>query len=358
MDARRRLASLVLESGWSVTAAAADAGVSRQTAYLWLGRARVGGVAAIEEMPRRPLRSPRRAPEGIARAVLEAAEQYPAWGPRTLRAVLWPAGEAPVCERTVARILARAGRRAMPAYRPARSPIHFERAHPNELWQTDFKRVGHTAARRDTLSVLDDASRFCLALQPLPDQTLESAWSALWEAFGEYGLPQQILSDNGAAFRNNATWRWSLFDLKLMLLGIRSTHGRPYHPQTQGKVERFHGTIERELRFARASDVEAELQAFRTRYNWARPHQALELRTPGSVYAPSLRARPDRMPEPFFPQGAIIRKVHEGGWLSYRGERYKVGRALQGLPIGILETTTPALVWGDFILAPLDDLKV
>jgi transposase InsO family protein len=263
-----------------------------------------------------------------------------------------------VCERTVARLLARAGRRVMPYPAPAVAPMRFERELPNELWQTDFKRVGHTATRSESLSLLDDASRFCLALAPLPDQKLASAWSALWEAFGEYGLPEQILSDNGPAFRNNATWRWSLSDLRLMLLGIRSAHGRPYHPQTQGKIERFHGTLERELRLGRGCDVAAELEAFRVRYNWVRPHQALGMRTPGSVYAPSARIRPARMPEPFFPEGATVRKVHDTGLLQYRGGRYKVGRALEGLPIGILEGETPALVWGDFVLAPLQDLKV
>jgi hypothetical protein len=210
------------------------------------------------------------------------------------------------------------------------------------------------------MSVIDDSRRFCIALTRLPDQTLESAWSVLWEAFGEFGLPEQMLSDNGAAFRNNATWRWSQFDLRLMLLGIRSCHGRPYHPQTQGKVERFHGTIQKEICFKKDSDIQQELNNFRNRYNWIRPHQSLDMRPPGSLYSPSPRLRPATMPEPFFPDGAVIRRCQDNGLISYKGQHYKLGKALKGLPIGILHTDTesPKVVWGNFTLASLEEMKV
>ena len=233
----------------------------------------------MSERSRRPLRSPGRTPEEVQRLVLGAAAEYPAWGPKTLHALLWPPGEAPVCERTVARILARAGRRCLPERLVDPAPHRFEREAPNELWQADFKRIGPRKERREALSVLDDATRFCIALAGVEDQTLGTVWETLWEAFGQFGLPEQILTDNGPAFRSNATWRWSSFDLRLMLLGIRPLHGRPYHPQTQGKVERFHGTLEREVRFEGSS--EEELSRFRDRYNWVRPHHALAMRTPG-----------------------------------------------------------------------------
>ena len=360
MDGRRRLASLVLDSGWSVSGAAREMGVSRQTAHEWVERAKQMGLAGMDVRSRRPKHIARLTPDDITAAVLAIAEQYPAWGPKTLYALLWPKGEAPVCERTVARILARTGRRvALHKSSPA-AEIRFERENSNDLWQTDFKRVGHHRLRSDSLSILDDAHRYCIALRQLPDQTLASAWSVMWEAFGEYGLPLKVLSDNGSAFRNNATWRWSLFDLRLMLLGIRSGHGRPYHPQTQGKVERFHGTMQREICFQKDSDVQKELHAFRDRYNWIRPHHALDMRTPGSIYTPSPRPRPATMPEPFFPEGAVIRKCHDNGTISYKGQIYRVGKALGGLPIGILtsETESPKVVWGNFILAVLDDMKV
>lgn len=360
MDARRRLASLVLESGWTVAEAARESGVSRQTAHEWVGRARQEGLAAMAEKSRRPTRIARSSPASVTQEVMAIAEQYPSWGPHILYKLLWPDGAAPVSERTVARILARAGRRVVPAGGPkAAATIRFERSEANELWQADFKRLGPRRNRQDSMAVIDDAFRYCLALVHVPDQTLESAWSVLWDVFGEYGCPLQFLCDNGSAFRNNATWRWSLFDLRLMLLGIRSAHGRPYHPQTQGKVERFNGTIEREIHFENALCIQKELDAFRDRYNWIRPHQALDMRTPGSLYQPSGRKRPTRMPEPFFPEGAFIRKTNEGV-ISFKGHRYKLGRAFTNLPVGLLEDEhgTLNLVWGNFILAPLNDFRV
>src|SRR5579871_1214970 len=360
MDARRKLVSRVLDSGLSVAAAAREAGVSRQTVHLWLGRARAEGVAQMQEYSRRPHQSPSRCSEAVVDAVHEMAQRYPSWGPAKLHALLWPAGTAPVSERTVARILARAGRRILPARAPAPEPMRFERSMPNELWQTDFKRAGHRRGRHDALTVIDDAARFCIALRVVPDQTLNSVWGVLWSAFGEFGMPEAVLSDNGPAFRNNATWRWSSFDLRLMLLGIRPLHGKPYHPQTQGKVERLHGTIERELRFEPESNVQELLEQFRNTYNWTRPHQALDQRTPGSLYQPSNRRRPAHMPEPFFPDGALIRKCQDTGIFSYGGTRYKLGRAFEGLPIGLLSDSDGGLnlAWGEFVLGLAADLKV
>lgn len=360
MDSRRRLASLVLESGWSVADAARDSGVSRQCAHEWVKRARADGLLGMEEKSRRPKRMPTATSDEVVGVVLAAASEYPSWGPCTLHALLWPDRRAPISERTVARILNRAGRRVMKPNSNPKATMRFERDEPNELWQIDFKRVGHTIARSNSLSVIDDASRFCIALTSVPDQTLESTWSVLWEAFAEFGIPLQILSDNGPAFRSNATWRWSSFDLRLMLLGIRPTHGRPFHPQTQGKVERFHGTMEREILFERGGDVPKELATFRDRYNWVRPHHALDMRTPGSVYKPGPRHRPGLMPKPFFPEGAVLRKAGPGGVFHFQGQLYRLGKAFDGLPVGLLikDQEHHQVVWGDFILGPLADFKI
>lgn len=235
------------------------------------------------------------------------------------------------------------------------SEVHrFEREASNELWQADFKKFGPRQTRVETFNVLDDATRFCLVSQVVPNQTLEALWNALWEAFGSYGLPQAILTDNGSAFRNT-TWRWSNFDLRLMLLGIQPCHGRPYHPQTQGKVERFHGTMQCEL--GRVTLQTQALKEFRDRYNWARPHEALDMKTPGAVYQPSHCKRPERMPEPFFPEGTQLRKADETGVFSFKGKNYKLGRSFGKLPVGILEDSLGILqvVWGKFTLAPLQD---
>jgi transposase InsO family protein len=234
----------------------------------------------------------------------------------------------------------------------------FERADCNELWQSDFKRIGRRRVSRETVTLLDDASRFCLAVAPVIDQTLTSWWEVFWEACGAYGPPEAVLTDNGPAFRNNATWRWSSMDLRLALLGIRSLHGRPYHPQTQGKVERLHGTLERE--HPNSEPTQQTLESFRTRYNWERPHEALDMKTPGTRYVPSPRKRPDKLPEPFFPKGTVTRVPDMNGVFSYKGKRYKAGKAFAQGPIGICADANGELflAWADSLLCPLNDILV
>lgn len=356
MDSRRRLVSLVSE-GRSVASVAREMGVSRQTAYCWLERAAQDGLAQMQERSRRPHSSPKECDSALVNEVLRASSEHPYWGARKLHALLWKRETAPVCERTVGRILKRHGRSVG---RPEATPEghRFERAASNELWQADFKKLGPRQNRVETFNVLDDATRFCVLSQVVPNQTLEALWNVLWDAFEGYGLPLAILTDNGAAFRNNATWRWSSFDLRLMLLGIQPAHGRPYHPQTQGKVERFHGTMQREL--GRAFQTPEDLEQFRTRYNWVRPHEALDLKAPGTVYQPSSRTRPERMPDPFFPVGTQLRKADDTGTISFKGRSYKLGRSFAKLPVGILEDAEGILqvVWGTFTLAPLQEFHV
>jgi len=357
MDARRRLVSLVRE-GRSVGSVCAELGISRQTAYLWLKRAEEEGLEKMAERSRRPSTSPNESSADIVQSILQAWEEHPYWGARKLHALLWKDGKAPVCARTVGRVLAR-NRRAAGVKGMQEPQIHrFERAASNELWQADFKKLGPRRNRVETFNVLDDASRFCVLCRAVPNQTLDSLWGVLWEAFADYGLPGAVLTDNGPAFRNNGTWRWSSFDLRLMLLGIRPSHGSPYHPQTQGKVERFHGTLQREL--GEGFSHEEDLETFRTRYNWVRPHEALQMKTPGAVYEPSSRRRPSSMPEPFFLPGSQTRKVDDTGIFSFKGRHYNVGRAFAKHPVGILadEAGVLHLVWGSFVLAPLADFKV
>src|SRR5262249_24915119 len=150
---------------------------------------------------------------------------------------------------------------------------------PNELWQLDFKGPVEVGRRRvSALSVLDDHSRYLLALRPCPDMTYATVQAALWDLFGEAGMPEALLCDNAFAARNTDVGL-SAFDAWLIRLEIRPLHGRPYHPQTQGKVERLHATLEAEIwpRARRDSPEHfaADLEAWRPVYNAVRPHEAL-----------------------------------------------------------------------------------
>ena len=349
MDERKRLCSLVLESGMSLSGACRELGVSRPTGRLWVSRARDVGISEISALSRVPLHQPSRTSLEVESRLLSVSDQYPFWGPRKILSVAFP-DSAPVCARTVARILKRSGRSVQVAGKPL-AVMRFERDHSNELWQIDFKKVGTRQDGVDVLSVVDDASRFCMALEKVPDQTLVSVQNVLWEAFAEFGMPEAILSDNGPAFRCMATWRWSKLDLWLKLLGIGSSHGRPRHPQTQGKVERFHGTMERE------GVVAETIREFRNRYNWVRPHEALAMQTPGRVYEPSRRERPDAWPINEHPSGAQIRKTSAAGIFSYQGKTYKAGVAFESTTVAICTLDNiPTLMWANQPLCPLLDL--
>lgn len=393
-DQRRALARRVLAGEVSVAQAARDADVSRPTAHLWVKRAREQSLERMTECSRRPHHLPAAtetvAPETEA-AILAVKARFPAWGAKKLHAILWPPPSGPengssgslrqgeqvvpgaaaapataaavVCSRTVHRLLARHGQVGNGAATTQQSDgtIRFERAECNELWQIDYKGVGSGNNFPSPMSVLDDRSRFCLALRSVEAKTGEEAWKVLWETFGEYGLPEVILSDNGDGFNNTRSLGPTWLQAHLWRAGIKTTHGRVRHPQTQGKVERFHRTIETEVGHEALGDS-AALCSFRNRYNWLRPHESLEMRTPGALYQSSGRARPAVLPAAEYASGAVVRKVDSVGKMSYHNERYRAGRGLSGEYVELREDadgTSGLAVWYAGVrVAALSDLRV
>lgn len=328
--------------GREVAAVAREMGVSRKTAYKWLRRfdASSGGLSSIESMSdrsTRPLRSPARVGDSIERAMLEIRDRH-GWGPRKIHAVMRRENAAPLpCLRTVANVLRRRGRvTPVPTNPPAVQ--RFEREHPNELWQIDHK--GPVQVARTTLvpfTVIDDHSRYALAFEPLIDKTMARCWDVLWNIFGDVGLPQAILSDNAfnppGGCRPSVGLSW--FDARCIRLNIKPIHGRPYHPQTQGKVEALHATAVRELinRHARRDHIDhfaADCQAWRQTYNTLRPHEALHDAVPATRWRPSECKRPAKLPDVHYPHDADLRKVCSEGSIRVHSSRILVGRGIAG----------------------------
>jgi transposase InsO family protein len=239
---------------------------------------------------------------------------------------------------TVTGILRRAGL-IDPALSAAATP--FERGGPNELWQMDFK--GHFALvngkRCHPLTVLDDHSRFSVVLTACADECAETVQAAMIPAFRRCGLPGGMLMDNGAPWAACRERSWTAFSLWLVRLGIKVSHGRAYHPQTQGKDERFHRTLKFELlrhfNFASLEHCQHEFDRLRDRYNLLRPHDAFGLDTPASRYRLSAIPFPETLPSIEYPAGLEVRKVQSGGRLSYRGHDFRVSAALRGLPVAL-----------------------
>ena len=348
-DQRRLLAHRALVEKVPVAELAREFGVSRPTVYRWIERAQeegIGSIATLTERSRRPANSPSRT-ETISGDILALVGQcqarHPFWGARKLHAVLWPPPQVPpICARTVHRLLKRQG-----LLKPAATKLpasdgtqRFERETCNELWQVDYKGVG-LSKLPPPLSVIDDCSRFCVALRSVSAKTGEDAWRVLWEAFGEYGLPECLLCDNGDGFNHTRSLGPTLLQARLWRLAVRTTHGRPGHPQTQGKVERFHRTLALEVAAGGLGNQES-LSSFRQTYNWQRPHESLEMRVPGVVYRPSTRQRPADLavPESFWAcSDAVVRKVDSWGKMSYRNRRYRPGHGLAGEWVELREET-------------------
>jgi transposase InsO family protein len=316
--------------------------ISPQTAYKWLRRYAAEGAQGLEDRSRRPHRSPRRTDAAIEQEVIRLrAESRNCWGGRKLSRQLINQGGPQVAPSTVNSIVRRAGL-IDPALSAAATPWQrFERDVPNELWQMDFK--GHFALvdgyRCHPLTVLDDHSRFSLVLNACANERADTVQTVLTAAFRRCGLPGTMVMDNGPPWGYSHEHSWTALSLWLVRLGIKVTHGRAYHPQTQGKDERFHRTLEFELlrhfNFTSLEHCQREFDRFRDRYNLERPHDALGLETPASRYRLSPIAFPETLPPIEYPAGLELRKVHDEGRLSYGGHKFRVSKALRGLPVAL-----------------------
>jgi transposase InsO family protein len=317
--------------------------------YKWLDRYRSEGEAGLEDRSRRPRISPVQTSAKIEAQVVKLRHQHPCWGGRKLARRLRDMGIADVpSPSTITAILHRNGL-IDPAERASHSPLtRFEHDRPNALWQMDFKGHFATASGRcHPLTVLDDHSRFALSIAACADEQLETVTSALKSVFRRYGLPDRMLMDNGAPWGspwNNAQARsWTVFEAWLVRLGVGVSHGRPYHPQTQGKDERFHRTLNAEVIGRRAwrdtADCARAFEIWRHVYNAERPHEALTLATPASRYQPSRRAFPEQLPAIDYGPGAIVRKVQDQGKIWFKNQTWSIGKAFVGQPVALRPTT-------------------
>jgi transposase InsO family protein len=336
---RADLIELLLGRDCSVTKACQDFGISRKTAYKWLQRATQQQPQPLCDRSRRPHHCPQQTAEGIEDAILQVHDDY-LWGARKIHAYLCQQGYAMPCPSTVHQVLRRHSRVAVTA--PALTPVRFQRSVPNYLWQMDFKGpLQGPSQRRYLLTIEDDHSRYLLAVRLCPDQTMASVWTVLWPLLATTGLPLAILSDNGFAPRGPAEHGLSWLEARLLRLGIAAFHGRPYHPQTQGKVERAHQTMEREI-LPRLDWTQPEerlveqLEHWRQQvYNALRPHEALGNATPASRWYPSERPRPPQLPPLVYPPGMPTRKVMQRGEISWQGYEVLVGAGLEGERVGV-----------------------
>lgn len=345
MSQRHEFVLLATQAGANVRALCRRFRISAKTGYKWLGRFRSGGAGALGDRSRRPKSSPRQCSGPRAAEVVALRREHPTWGGRKLRRRLIALGQAAAAVPAASTCTTILRRAQLLAPQGAATPTawqRFERALPNELWQTDFK--GHfptqCGARCHPLAVLDDHSRFNVALAAQANEQGASVQRVLAYAFAQYGLPEALLCDNGPPWGcADPTGSHTALTVWLLRLGVRVLHGRPYHPQTQGKQERFNRTLTEELlrqhTWRDLAHCAREFPRFRHCYNCERPHDALQGDTPISRYRPSVRSLPAALPSIEYPLGTHVCTLRRSGVLTFGGQSWYVGKPFGGLPIGL-----------------------
>jgi len=343
MSLREAFIEQALEEGANISELCRCYAISRKTGYKWLARYRQGGQAGLSDASRRPKHSPKRTPAGVEAVLVEVRQAHPTWSGYKIKASLQRTGREDLpAHSTINAILKRQGQIDPQASQKHQAFQRFEQERPNQLWQMDFK--GHFAltagGRCHPLTVLDDHSRFLLGLRACADETHATVHAHLTSIFRQYGLPERMLMDNGSPWGKDRDTPYTALGAWLIRLGILLSHGRPYHPQTQGKDERLHRTLQEDVLDRQALtnllDSQQYFDLWREIYNHQRPHAALQMAVPADRYSPSPRPFPQQLPPILYDPGYIVRRVDVGGQISFHNRIFHVGKAFRQSPVALL----------------------
>jgi len=334
--------------------------ISRPTGYVWSKRYREQGIAGLEEHSRRPQHSPRQTAEALAQRVVELRKRWPDWGARKISMVLEQEG-VKLPASTVHRIFLR-HRLVREQDRHAVAVKRFEREAPNQLWQMDFKGPKGWDEPVGPLSVLDDHSRYVALLQRTGSTQAEGVQRALERAFCECGVPQEMLMDHGTPWCNGQGYRgWSKLTVWLMNQDIALHFSGLRHPQTQGKVERFHGSMVAALLRRGTPHGEyrqAWLDQFRYEHNYLRPHEALKMKTPAQLWQKSDRQYQPRPVPWIYPAGTEMAEVDRSGSIRIDGRRWFLTQTLVDQQVGVTAVGQRFLVhYRRTLIAEIDPLQ-
>ena len=334
--------------------------ISPSTAYKWLSRFENLGAQGLIDQSRRPKTSPKRCAEEVEQQILTMSQEYAAWGARKLKRVLEDDGKVMPSVSTVHAVLQRHSR-VDPKAAEIKPFIRFEHEAPNDLWQIDFKgHISLSHGRCHPLTILDDHSRFSLCIAACANEQRRTVQEQLMRAFRLYGLPLRMTMDNGSPW-GDQTGVYTALEVWLMSQGIKVGHSRPYHPQTQGKLERFHRSLKREVLqgqlFIDLDDAQRAFDIWREIYNQKRPHQALNMQVPATRYSSSSREYQEQPAAPEYDDGDVVRKVQVKGEIYWRNREYMVGKAFYGRSVAIRETTEDGIhdvYWSRHRIARID----
>jgi transposase InsO family protein len=358
VELKLRLLSESERSGETVAEVCRRQGISRASYYRYRSRYLTEGAAGLEERSRRPLRSPERIDAELEQAICELRTRHRRWGARRIRAELARAGTEPPAISTVHQVLKRNYLVAPQPARRARADKRFERDSSNDLWQIDATRV--LLADNSpvwVIDLLDDHARFLIGATAFADATCEAAWEAFSTASARHGLPRQLLSDNGLCFTGRLHGHEVTFQRRLGKTGVEMINSAPYHPETLGKLERFHRTLkewlEDEVTAVDLPALQALLDRFRAHYNLERPHQGIGDLTPAERYQLGFETVPtnpepvvvrspppadDTVDEPCYPPHSIVRRVSKVGQIGFQRMSINLGSRWKGATVQIITT--------------------
>jgi len=336
INQRNEFVGLARQASSNVSELCRRFGISRKTGYKWLKR------ESSDDLPRRPLSSPTQTSAELEAEVVALRAAHPAWGGRKISHVLARDKSVELASSTVTSILHRHGLIRPEASAAATSWHRFEHERPNSLWQMDFKGwvlLSDGTGRCNPLTVIDDHSRFNVTLEALPGQTRLLVQPALQRTFERYGLPDRINTDNGPPWGSSSGQNITSLGVWLVRLGIKISHSRPLHPQTNGKDERFHRTLLAEAMtdppFHDLASAQERFDRWRSVYNCHRPHEALGMQTPVERYSPSLRPMPESLPAIEYACDDEVRNVQACGIVKFKGRRLRRSYALHGQPVAM-----------------------
>jgi transposase InsO family protein/transposase-like protein len=352
----------VISNGETITDVAARFGVARKTVHDWLGKYEAGGLENLGDGSHRPRSCPHQISSSVEVEIARMRHAHPSWGPKRLVFELECAGALGVgmampSESAVYRALKRlnliepSGRR-----RRDKKWKRWERGEPMELWQLDT--VGGfllaDGRRAKALTGVDDHSRFCISAHLMVRESSQRVCEGLAKALGTYGVPGQILTDNGKVFtgRFNRPPVEVLFDRVCRENGIEHLLTQPRSPTTTGKIERFHRALRAEFRtdrvFPSLRSAQAELDEWVSEYNTTRPHQALDMSTPASRFwrEPPIEVTPIRGPARTTSAGRPGEDRTDGTWVARRATRVGVVCvSWQQVCLGVAAAGRPIDVW-------------
>lgn len=338
-----------------------ESGVSRKTFYKWAARYRDGGLVALEERSRRPLSSPSRTPGWVEEAIVVLRDELVLGGlDHGATTIQWHLGQRAMLGdlrvpsvATIHRVLVRRGLvEPQPRKRPKGSWKRFEASAPNEYWQIDAMDWTAAAGLVKVFNIIDDHSRLVVRSRVVSEATTDEAWVTFCQGGQRWGLPAGVLSDNGLCFSGKLRGFEVQFEKNLRDAGIRPMTGRPFHPQTTGKVERFQQTLKKWLRrqplACSLPELQAQLDKFCQIYNYERPHQGIGRQTPISRWQATPSAGPADQPleHPTFQRQAVRTvRVDTTGKVRLDKLRIHIGAPYIGATATVITDGTHAAVY-------------